>query len=47
MLNLQKFARLLVEFEVNVQKGDKVLITGTSEAIPLIREVYKEVLGSI
>ena len=44
MLNLQKYAQLLVEFEVDVQKGDKVLITGTAESIPLIRAVYKEVL---
>jgi leucyl aminopeptidase (aminopeptidase T) len=44
MLNLVKFAKLLVNYEVDVKNGDKVLIMGSSEAIPLIRETYREVL---
>lgn len=46
MFNLEKFAKLLVHYEIDLQKGDKVLIKGPSEAIPLIREIYREILKS-
>ena len=44
MLYLEKFAKLLVHFEIDMQKGDNVLVMGPAEAIPLIREIYKEIL---
>ncbi len=44
MLDLVKFAKLLVNYEVEVKKEDKVLIMGPVESIPLIREVYRETL---
>lgn len=41
---LQKYADLIVNYCVEVQKGDKVLISSTTLAEPLIRKVYKACL---
>jgi len=36
-----KAAKLLVEHSTKVKKGDKVIISGLPESIPLIKEVYR------
>ncbi|HET7579692.1 MAG TPA: aminopeptidase [Bacillales bacterium] len=41
---VENLADILVNHSVEVQKGERVLITGSSEAAPLIREVYRQVL---
>jgi len=41
---LQKYAHLLVNYSLDVQPGDKVLIRSTTLAEPLVREVYRETL---
>jgi len=41
---IQKLARLIVEYCVEVRKEDEVVISGGIEALPLIREIYREVL---
>lgn len=40
----QKYAEVLVDYSVNVQKNDMVLIRGEAHAQPLIRAVYERVL---
>jgi len=37
----KEFAKILVEHSTKVKKGDKVLISGDSDAAPLIKEVYE------
>ena len=42
---LEKYAKILVEYSTNVQKGDLVLIRAESHLCgPLVKEVYKQVL---
>ena len=41
---LEKMARVLVDYSVNIQPGDKVLVEGTMLAEPLIRACYQRVL---
>ncbi|MFW6270568.1 MAG: aminopeptidase, partial [Bacillota bacterium] len=41
---LNKYARVLVNYSVNVEPGDTVLIQGKMLTQPLIKEVYKESL---
>jgi aminopeptidase len=41
---ISKQAKLCVKYCVDVQKGESVLIWGPVEAIPLINEIYREVL---
>lgn len=41
---IEKLAKLLVNYSVNVKTGEKVLIRADSLAAPLIKAVYKEVL---
>ncbi|MBV9282875.1 MAG: aminopeptidase [Chloroflexi bacterium] len=41
---IQRLARLLVRFSAPVRKGDKVAITGSTLAEPLLRELYAEAL---
>jgi aminopeptidase len=41
---LQRYARLLVHYCLQVQPGDRVLISTTTLAEPLLREVYREAL---
>jgi len=43
-LRTQKLAKLLVNYSVRVQKGEKVIISGGVEAEDLLRAVYKEVI---
>ncbi len=38
---LPKYAELITGYSVNLLKGDEVLISGTVEALPLLREVYR------
>ena len=46
MTNLwEKYAKVLVEYSTNVQKGELTVISASSpQATPLIREIYKLVL---
>ncbi|HMQ06788.1 MAG TPA: aminopeptidase [Saprospiraceae bacterium] len=39
---LQKYARLLSDYCLELKEGEKLYITSTTLAIPLIKEVYKE-----
>ena len=41
---LEKYAKLLVEYSLSIEKGDRLLIKSTTLAEPLIREVYREAL---
>ncbi|MCA9958506.1 MAG: aminopeptidase [Anaerolineales bacterium] len=41
---VEKLAHLLANYCVAVQPGDKVFIRGTSTAMPLVQETYREVL---
>ncbi|MEC9489945.1 MAG: aminopeptidase, partial [Halanaerobiales bacterium] len=41
---LNKYAELLVNYSLEVKKGDQVLIQGEDVSKDLIKEVYKEVL---
>lgn len=40
----QKYAKVLVEYSTDVQKGDIVIIRAESQAQPLVKAVYEEVL---
>ena len=42
--SLEKLAKLLVDYSVNVQPGEKVAIEGTTLAEPLIANIYRRVL---
>lgn len=41
---LSKQAKLIVNYSVGVQKGESVMIEGFVEAIPLIKEIFREVI---
>ena len=41
---LKKYAHLLVNYCVEIQKGDRLYIRSTTLAEPLVREVYREAL---
>jgi len=41
---LSRLAHVLVCYSLNVQPGNLVAIQGGTEAIPLLREVYREIL---
>lgn len=41
---VEKFAKILVEHSARVQPGDRVLIEATTEAEPLVRELYIQIL---
>jgi len=43
-IRIERMARLLVEYSVNVQPGDRVAITSSPEAADLVRAVYENVL---
>src|SRR5215472_2195333 len=43
---LSRLARVLIRYSLNVQPGNLVAIQGGIEAIPLLREVYRETLQS-
>lgn len=42
--SLEKLARLLVDYSVDIQPGEKVSIEGTTLAEPLMTEIYRRVL---
>ncbi len=41
---LPKYARLITEYSTRVGEGDEVLVSGTTEVLPLLREIYRWVL---
>ena len=41
---LPKYASILTDYSVRVSKGEEVVIRGTVEALPLLREIYKAVM---
>lgn len=41
---VEKFAHILVDYSVNIQPGDRVMIEATTAAEPLVRSVYRRVL---
>jgi aminopeptidase len=41
---LRRLAQILIRYSLNVQPGNLVAIQGGTEAIPLLREVYRETL---
>ncbi len=41
MRDIDKYARLIAEYCTAISKGDEVLISGTVEALPLVREIYR------
>ncbi len=41
---LTKLAQVLVRYSVQVKKNDKVSISGSTNTLPLLREIYREVL---
>ncbi len=43
-LKIEKLAQTLVEYSVEVRKGDRVWINGSVLAEPLLKEIYKRVL---
>jgi aminopeptidase len=43
-LRVEKMARVLVDYSVNVQPGNRVLIEATMLAEPLVRALYRRVL---
>ncbi len=43
-IRVQRLAKVLVEHSARVKSGDRILIEGTTAAIPLIRELYRQIL---
>ncbi|MEN2975218.1 MAG: aminopeptidase [Candidatus Caldarchaeales archaeon] len=43
-IRISRLARLLTEYSIGVRDGDEVLIRAGVEALPLVREVYRQVL---
>jgi aminopeptidase len=43
-LRIEKMARVLVDYSVNTQPGDVILIEATTAAEPLVRSVYQRVV---
>jgi aminopeptidase len=43
-IRIEKLAKLLVNYSLDIQKGEKFLISSSYVAMPLIKEVYKEAL---
>ncbi len=41
---VEKFAQILVNHSARIVKGDRVLLEGTEAALPLVRELYKQIL---
>jgi len=42
---LSKFAKLIVDYCVEVREGDEVLVNASYEALPLLRELWKELVS--
>src|SRR3989338_8983428 len=43
-MRARKLAQLAVRYSVFVKPGEKVIISGSSEAIPFLVELYKEII---
>ncbi len=41
---IRRMAKILVEHSARVQPGDRILLEGTTAALPLIRELYQQIL---
>lgn len=41
---IKEAAKILVDYSTRVKEGEKVIITGSTEAAPLIKEIYKLVI---
>jgi aminopeptidase len=41
---IQNFARILVEYSTRIKAGDRVFIEATTEALPMVQEVYKQIV---
>jgi aminopeptidase len=41
---IERMAKTLIEYSTEVKKGDKVMIRSNTLAVPLVEEVYKEIL---
>ena len=41
---VEKFAKILVDYSARIVKGDRVLLEATDAAMPLVRELYKQIL---
>jgi aminopeptidase len=41
---IEKLADLLVNYSVEVKPGDQVILTGTTDAWPLVRETYRHII---
>lgn len=41
---IENFARILVDYSTNIQPGDRVIIETSTEAMPLVVEVFKRVV---
>ncbi|MCD6235974.1 MAG: aminopeptidase [Thaumarchaeota archaeon] len=42
---VSNLAKLLVEYSVSIRKGDEVLIRAGIDALPLVRELYREIVS--
>jgi len=42
---ISKLAKLITEYSVSVKPGDEVLVRAEAEAIPLVRELVREIVG--
>jgi aminopeptidase len=43
-LRVEKFAHLLVDYSTQVRPGDRVAVTSTTDAVPLMRAIYARIL---
>jgi len=43
-IRIEKLAKLLVNYSLDIQKGEKLLIMTSNASFPLIKEVYKEAI---
>ncbi len=44
--SLDRYAKLLVDYSIGVEKGMEVLVSSETTAAPLVREIYRQVLRS-
>ncbi len=44
ILDFNQYAKFVITYSASIERRDKVLIIGASEAIPLIKELYREIL---
>lgn len=41
---IENFARILVEYSTEIQPGDRVILEATTEAMPMVVELYKQIV---